>query len=126
MNKSLTEHVQGIGKDTDVIIESIRGGANNDGFHAKSLLAYPNQSDRYTKPAKKDILLSQLKTIELVKEELEGMKKELHSKGCVVHKLGHGHCTCQMPIVNSGYNSALSQAITLLDTIIKEVRSQIK
>lgn len=39
----------------DEILNEVAKGARLDGFHAKVLLAYPNQSDRYMKPAKQAI-----------------------------------------------------------------------
>lgn len=47
----------------DEILNEVAKGARLDGFHSRDLLAYPNQSDRYMKPAKSAIL-SKLETIE--------------------------------------------------------------
>jgi hypothetical protein len=45
----------------DEILNEVAKGARLDGFHAKVLLAYPNQSDRYMKPAKQAIQQELLK-----------------------------------------------------------------
>ena len=75
------------------------------------------------------LLQSQLKTIELVKEEIEKMKVAGGNYNC-----GEEGC-CPPPKneiekedveVQMGYNSALSQAITLLDTIIQNIKLEIK
>jgi hypothetical protein len=41
--------------EIDEILGMLRKEAHKDGFHAQSLLAYPNQSDRYMLPAKRQI-----------------------------------------------------------------------
>jgi hypothetical protein len=71
--------------------------------------------------------LSQLKTIELLKEELEGRMSELEkypfSQNCPRMK-EQGWCESCAEI--TGRLSELKRAITLLDTIIQEVKSQMK
>ena len=106
MIKSLTEHVQSIGKEFDEILFSY---SKHDNFEA------------VMEEIKTHFRYSQLKTIELLKEELEGMKKpEIPFDGFLTRE-DHVEVAEQ-----NGYNSALSQAITLLDTIIQEVKLQMK
>jgi broad specificity phosphatase PhoE len=64
-------------------------------------------------------LQSHVKTIELVKEEFEGMIKD-HEKGMELCK---SHDNITMAVSHDGSIKALSQAITLLDTIIQDVKS---
>lgn len=56
----------------DVVLDEVAKGARLDGFHAKDLLAYPNQSDRYMKPAKASI-----------KQFIENMEVEAYKKGYI-------------------------------------------
>lgn len=53
----------------DEILNEVAKGARNDGFHARDLLAYPHQSDRYMKPARKAIknLLLEARLSELLR-----------------------------------------------------------
>jgi hypothetical protein len=78
---------------------------------------------------KSHLLQSQLKTIELVKEEIGKMKVAGGNYNC-----GEEGC-CPPPKneiekedvgVQIGYNLALSSAITLLDTIIQNIKLEIK
>ena len=63
---------------------------------------------------------SQLKTIELLKEELEGMKRQI----CTWNVQGQAEEIYVERDIE--HTLALSQAITLLDTIIQDLKSQVK
>lgn len=61
----------------DIILDEVARGARIDGFHAKDLLAYPNQSDRYMKPAK---LAITAKINEMLEQSRTGWHKEVDGK----------------------------------------------
>jgi len=100
MKNNLTEHVQSIGK----------------GFEEKytwQRLGYMSNvaSDMMVKELKSHLLLSQLKTIELAKESFEKRVKNNETKS---------------DDYALGYDKGLQEVITLLDTIIQKIKSQIK
>ncbi len=113
MKNNLTEHVLNIGKEFEEAFADYGG-------------EYSDTTDAPTKFLKSHLLLSQLKTIELLKENLEGMKKEIpfemKSMADIVAHPKEAECYDH----DVGFNSALSQAITLLDTIIQDVKLQMK
>jgi hypothetical protein len=129
MNKSLTEHVLNIGKEFDEKFGKIshihRGECAITDITGHIWPAYTDESGKVIevgglKSVKAFILDHQLKTIELLKEEIEEMRKERFLCGaCTAHKgeqiVGHTMCC-----------TALSQAIALLDTIIQEIKAQMK
>lgn len=105
MTNNLLEHVKSIGKGLiNEYLEFCKKENIKTGYHQK--LETTIVSDWWIKQA----FLSQLKTIELVKEELE---KEKGNYSC--HECG-----------SEGFDWALSKAITLLDTIIQEIKTQMK
>jgi hypothetical protein len=97
MNKSLTEHVQSIGKE----------------FERSGYI-----------PSKDKVLLSQLKSFELLKEEI----KEMDEEKARVTSPDHPDYMFSLAQFNrvAGVNQMVRQAITLLDTIIQNLKSQIK
>ena len=121
MNKSLTEHVQNIGKQSEELIRAMQ--------LADRLLDEPNADPdddlrllarQLIIRSNKSKLLSQLKTIELLKEELEGMKRQI----CTWNVQGQAEEIYVERDIE--HTLALSQAITLLDTIIQDLKSQVK
>ena len=104
MNKSLTEHVQ-----SEEFEKAVFQWAHDCGIRLRG--------DAF-EPIFKANFLSQLKTIELVKKELEGMKNEMP------YPNANNGWQKELEDEEKGFNSALSQAITLLDTIIQDLKSQ--
>ena len=123
MKNKLTEHVQStndselavffdeIGKNLPKSIE--RSALGDEKIFRAFEIAYP-QIKSYI----------QLKTIELVKEELEGEKKNELSDSDIQLLSRHEREDYGEEVV--GFNSALSTAITLLDTIIQDIKLQMK
>ena len=113
MNKSLTKHVQSIGKEFNenlVEMSPLRG----QDMHNRPVL-YDVENDKIDE-IKSHLLQPQLKIIELVKEEFQGKLNVLYDS--------YGYEDGEEVV--SGEIKALSQAITLLDTIIQDIKSQIK
>ena len=90
MNKSLTEHVQ------------------SEEFE-KAVFQWAHDADGI----KSHLLQSQLKIIELLKEELEDMEAPMELE-------------FELESYHEGFFDAVHRAITLLDTIIQEIKSQMK
>ncbi len=127
MKNNLTKHVLNIGKEFDenlVQMSPLRG----QDMHNRPVL-YDVEYDRIDE-IKSHLLLSKLKTIELVKEELEVKKLELkHQDTCLAvgenGKINEHYCDCRYQEIVA-YNNGIVQAITLLDTIIQEIKLQMK
>ena len=92
MNKSLTEHVQSIGKEFDEKFYKW--------YYEKEGQGYKNLSEL----SKSHLLLSQLKTIELLKEEIEKRRTRVNDT------------------FSFGHDNAITEMVTLLDTIIQEIK----
>jgi hypothetical protein len=117
MKNNLTEHVQSLSKEFQdlkkVDVQDVE-------FHCEDC----------EKRTLSHLLQSQLKTIELVKEELEGNKLEVkHQDMCLAvdedGKVNEHYCDCRYQEIVA-YNNGITKAITLLDTIIQDIKSQIK
>ena len=130
MKNNLTEHVQSIGKEFNLELETIMRGMMVRAYdmgkkQVETPYTYTLDTDsaiKEWKQVKSHLLLSQLKTIELLKEKLERMKNgyiENREKGSEEFEKAE-------LLRTQGWNSALSQAITLLDTIIQEIKIQMK
>ena len=121
MKNNLTEHVQSIGKEFDEKMSEIISyiPTQSHSKDGESLLRYVDVQNETGLKVMKLFFLSQLKTIELVKEELEGMKilPEINLKD--------GYQRDDM-LKMKEHDKTLSQTITLLDTIIQKIKSQIK
>ena len=78
-------------------------------------------SDMMVKELKSHLLQSQVKSFELLKEDFEGMKI---GQNVVINQVVRG----KLKEANNDntHNHTLSQAITLLDTIIQNIKSQMK
>jgi tRNA A37 N6-isopentenylltransferase MiaA len=115
MKNNLTEHVQSIGKEFD---EWEYMGQNHV-HQIRPLTIIPE--------IKSHLLLSQLKTVELLKENLVERMSELEkyplSQNCPRMKK-QGWCESCAEI--TGRISELKRLITLLDTIIQDTKNQIK
>ena len=113
MKNNLTEHVLNIEKEFDenlVEMSPLRG----QDMHNRPVL-YDVEYDRIDE-IKSHLLLSQLKTIELLKEELIEKKASAN----ISFDASRPNAVAQ------GYNLGMEQSITLLDTIIQNIKSQIK
>lgn len=111
MNKSLTEHVKEMTNDFERVI------TDHNSWHTN--LGVPNWD-----VIKSHLLLSQLKTIELLKEAI----KEMDEEKARVASPDHPDYMFSLAQFNrvAGVNQMVRQAITLLDTIIQNIKSQIK
>ena len=117
MKNNLTEHVLNIGKEFDdqfsrpLIWEMFDSYIKDRPLNERGVL-------EDSRNLKFHLLLSQLKTIELLKEELKGQIMKTTETTIDIRKG-----------LNSSdfyaWNAALSQTITLLDTIIQDVKTQI-
>ena len=96
MNKNLTEHVKSIEKDFDIKTESLAALISMKGYVG---------TREYIKS---HLLLSQLKTIELLKEEIEKRRTRVNDT------------------FSFGHDYAITEMVTLLDTIIQDIKEQIK
>lgn len=114
MTNNLLEHVQEMTNDFERVITDHKSWHTN--------LGVPNWD-----VIKSHLLQSQLKSFELLKEELEGRMSELEkyplSQNCPRMKK-QGWCESCAEI--TGRISELKRAITLLDTIIQDIKLQIK
>ena len=99
MNKSLTEHVQ-----SEEFEKAVFQWAHDCGIRLRG--------DAF-EPIFKANFLSQLKTIELVKKELEDMEAPMELE-------------FELESYHEGFFDAVHRAITLLDTIIQDIKSQMK
>lgn len=86
----------------------------------ESLLRYVNVQNETGLKVMKLFFLSQLKTIELLKEEIGKMRKK-YPKG---NPAKFNDAEESVSIWAGGNNNAIDQAITLLYTIIQEVKSK--
>jgi hypothetical protein len=120
MNKNLTEHVQEMTNEFERVITDHKSWHTN--------LGVPNWD-----VIKSHLLLSQLKTIELVKEDIGNRAS---SFGNCIDPLdvvkSISHMIFKNPMQNSsdyqflGKAQAYFEILTLLDTIIQDIKSQIK
>ena len=132
MNKSLTEHVQSLRERLAEIeheqwIAWSKDIAKTEGISEERFIRWQKLWRPYNEltEVEKDqdrewgdkAFLSQLKTIELVKEELIDKGKDvINQKDQSGEALSMSH----------GFNEGIATAITLLDTIIQDIKIQIK
>ena len=102
MTNNLLEHVQEMTNDFERVITDHKSWHTN--------LGVPNWD-----VIKSHLLQSQLKSFELLKEEIGKLNKP--------PEIFTDDILCS---VSSGYRSAIAKAITLLDTIIQDIKLQIK
>ena len=112
MKKLLTEHVQEMTNDFERVITDHKSWHTN--------LGVPNWD-----VIKSHLLQSQLKTIELAKNELQRLMRDTLFDDCGICLPCINNLPCADKIKIHHENYGRSTAITLLDTIIQEVKVQI-
>ena len=123
MKNNLTEHVQSLSKEFDEKFppETTKDIGIYDG-DGETLDGNPRCNINYE--IKSHLLLSQLKTIELLKEEIGKLKST--QIGDYINSTEGGDVPRDEIEKEEIYNRGITQAITLLDTIIQEIKTQVK